>query len=70
MERKIKHSEEVSMYQYMVKDQQIQCEKKCEQTSNTISCKLRIFNGTCPVKSLKENYRTGYYDVVDELSLD
>lgn len=62
----MKHSEEIRMYQYMAKDQQIKCDKECEQKPNTISCKLKIFNGNCPTKSLKENYHSGCYEVEDK----
>ena len=52
--------------QYMFNDKAVKCNTECDYIPNSLICKLRIFSATCPTKSLKEDYRTGCYEVVDK----
>lgn len=52
--------------EFILSENKIDCDRKCAVTPNSQLCKLRIFIAKCPVKALKESYRTGCYEVVDK----
>ena len=55
--------------QYIIKDSSIKCNIACKSIPNSLVCKLKIFNASCPIKSLKEDYQTGCYEIVSKEEL-
>lgn len=58
--------DDFKLWNLFLKDYKLECTERCVANPNSLVCKLRIFNAKCPTKSLKEDYRTGCYEVVDK----
>ena len=56
----------LKILQYMFDDKAVKCSAKCKHTPNSLVCKLKIFNATCPTKSLKDDHNTSCYKVIDK----